>query len=423
MNVCIIILFLNRKFADIEAANHQLASALYFKDEEKNLSSLSSQKPEADGSTHSVQLQDPEERSINSDTDGNSQCTTDILTDQHQRSSEQKHADSQHLWKRHPKSHPTPRSTRKKTQSKGRKEKSSAHHKVVEFTSMSSPIGPDYHQETQLLDAKYFDDESPLKSVSILSEDPQTTQHSDLIQSGQGVDVSPPFSPELSPLSLDSCDFSIQMFTDMSTCSQAQRTIADIAESPWTDIMDLFSVDSKDLGGCTDTEAYFENICARQSDGGQEVNADILMFAEQSDCFTERMHKNRSELHDLHCDRGVYGYEYGYSCHGDQGLGFAETQFDNFKPTPNPDIGHTQLPTSACCHYSSSQLQSHQPAEVSPCLVVNCEKILSFTPFEGVAQSFSAPLHNPEHRLIPTPPHEDDWLFTDILKDRKSHEC
>ncbi|XP_023258180.1 uncharacterized protein LOC111652207 [Seriola lalandi dorsalis] len=412
---------IQRKFADIEAANHRLASALYFKDEEKNVSALQSQKPEADSPSQSSQLQDPEKCSVHTDAGGISKSRTDISIDSHQTEvSEENHSDLQHLWKQHPKSHPTTCTTRKNNQGKGRKKKQ------VEFTSISSPKGTDYYQGAELFHSEYYDGESPSKSINNLSEDTQTAlQNSNFIPSGQNMDMSPPFSPELSPLSLDSCDFSIQMFTDNSTCTQAQKSIADIAESPWTDIMDLFSVGSKDLGGCMDVEAYFESICGRQGDGGQEVGADDLTFAEQSDSFTERMH--RSEVEDLDCERGEYRYEYGYSCHGNQGLTMnhaAETQFNNFKPSEGSDICQNQLPTSISCHYNVSHLQTYQRAEEDRrCMTVNCDNDLNFTPFEGVAQSFSVPLHNPEHRPIPTPPHEDDWLFTDILKDGKSPDC
>ncbi|XP_071325046.1 uncharacterized protein [Trachinotus anak] len=415
---------IQRKFADIEAANHRLASALYFKDEEKNLSSLQSQKPEADSPSQSGRIQGPERCSAHTDADGISKSRTDICIESHQTEvSEEKHTESQHLWKRHPKSQPSTCTTRKNNQDKGRKKKGSGNHKLVEFTSISSPKSTDYDQGAELFHAEYCDNESPLKSTDNLSEDIQTA----LIHSGQNMDMSPSFSPELSPLSLDSCDFSIQMFTDISTCTQAQRSITDIAESPWTDIMDLFSVGSKDLGGCMDVDAYFESICGHQGDGEQEVDADDFTFAEQSDSFTESMHNNGSEVEGLHCERGGYRYEYGYRCNRDQGLTMdhaAETQFTNFKPPQGSDIAQNQLPTSINCHYDFSYLETHQrPEEESPCMMANCENNLNFTPFEGVAQSFSAPLHIPDHRPIPTPPHEDDWLFTDILKDRKSPDC
>uniref|UniRef100_A0A3Q2R2P5 Uncharacterized LOC110368719 n=1 Tax=Fundulus heteroclitus TaxID=8078 RepID=A0A3Q2R2P5_FUNHE len=77
------------------------------------------------------------------------------------------------------------------------------------------------------------------------------------------------------------------------------------------------------------------------------------------------------------------------------------------------------------CVYSFIQrlLQTHQPPqEGSSCMLVDN---LNPTPFEGVAQSFPVPPPPPhhQHRPVPTPPHEDDWLFPDILKDRQSPYC
>ena len=98
----------------------------------------------------------------------------------------------------------------------------------------------------------------------------------------------------------------------------------------------------------------------------------------------------------------------------------AEMQFNNFIPLQGTENNQNQLLTSISYLYNISELQ--HPQEESPCMLINCENNLNFMPFEGVAQSFSAPLH-PEHHHILTPPREDDWLFTDILNDRKSFDC
>lgn len=426
-NISYFLLFvsLNRKFADIEAANHRLASALYFKEEEKNASSLQSQKPEMpDQLDNPFQInhpQHPEKCSIHKDADDISKPPADVSVVSHQTEvSEKKQLNSGHLWKRHPKSQSTTCTTRKNSQSRGRQKRGNDNHKLVEFTFLSSPKGIDYHREAEVIYTEHYEDDNQLKPPSNLSEHTQTAlQDAGFIQN---VDISPSFSPALSPLSLDSCDFSIQMLTDISACTHSQKSIPDIAESQWTDIMDLFSGGNSDVGGCMDVEAYFESICSCQGDAGQEVSADEFTFSDQSDSLTERMCNNRCE--DLHCERGEYRYVNAYSCHGDEGLvinNAAETQFNNFKPAQSSDIAENQLHTSINYHYNVSELQTYQNPQVeSHCMLGNCENHLNFTPFEGVAQSFSAPLHNPEHRPIPTPPREDDWLFTDILKDRKS---
>ncbi|CAB1448846.1 unnamed protein product [Pleuronectes platessa] len=333
---------IQRKFADIEAANQRIASE----------SSLQRETPAAGSPSQSGHLQDPEKGSDHTDADDVSNSVTKVSDESHQTEvTEKKHPDSKDLWKPPRKSQPNTCTTVKNSQGKGRKKKRSGNRKLVEFTSLSSPDDTHYYQRAEVYD-------SPLKSIDNLPED-TSLQNSSFDQFGQNTDTSPSFSPELSPLSLDSCDFSIQMFTDVSPCTQAQRSIADIAESPWADIMDLFSVGGKDLGGCLEVGTYFQSICA-------EVGADDSTFTDQT------------------------------------------------------DLAPNQLPTSTSCYYMTN-LQTHQPTEdLSPCKLLNCDKNQRFTPFEGVAQSFSAPLHNPVHHPVPTPPHEQDWLFPDILKERKS---
>ncbi|KAK2910172.1 hypothetical protein Q8A73_007887 [Channa argus] len=405
------------KFADIEAANHRLASALYFKDEEKNVSSLQSQKPEMPDQLDSSSKTDmnppnPRKCSNPKDAHGSSKLRTDGSVASHQTEvSDKKQVNSGHLWERHPKSHSSTCTTRKNSQSKGRETKRNENHKVVEFTYKSSQKG--INREAELFHTQHYEEATNI---------PSKPTHTALQDAGciQNVDISPSFSP----LSLDSCDFSIQMFTDISACTHSQRSIAEFAESQWTDIMDLFSGGNNDTGGCVDAEAYFESICACKGDGGQETSADGFTFSDQSDSLTEN---NRFESEDLHCARGEYRHINAFSCHGDHGQPLsrptAETQFSHFKPVQNADIIPHQLQKPNDCH-SVSELQACQrPQEESHCMLGHCENPTNFTPFEGVAQSFSAPLHNPEHRPIPTPPQEDDWLFTDILKDRKSPDC
>lgn len=291
----------------------------------------------------------------------------------------------------------------------------------------------DCHHGAELFHTECYNEQSSLWSANNLSEDSLTTQQEPgFIQCCQNVDMSPVFSPGLSPLSLDSCDFSIQMLTDISACTQTRKNMADVSESPWTEILDLFSVGNKDLAGCMDVEAYFESICACQGDVGREVGADDDGFVHRSDSVTERICSNTSEVEDLRLEPDEY--EYGYSFHGDQGLTInhfqsvlrqnenaAEAHFNSFKASQGANIIQNQLPTLIRYHCDASGLQTYQqPQEESPCMLADNQL---FTPFEGVAQSFSVPPHDAEHRPIPTPPHEDDWLFTDILKDRKSPDC
>ncbi|KAA8591677.1 hypothetical protein FQN60_017051, partial [Etheostoma spectabile] len=356
---------IQRKFADIEAANHRLASALYFKEEGKNVVSPSSQTPETlEQSSSSPQV--PDTCNIHTDADGIPKAWSDVSVGSRETEiSKKKQPDSGHLRKRQPKSQPTTCTATKNNQSKERQKEQSRNQLSSSSSSMSSPEGIDYHHGAKRLHTECYNNESQLKSTNYLSEDPG------VIQFGQNVDSSPSFSPELSPLSINPCDFSVQLLTDISTCTQAQKSIADISESQWTDIMDLFSVGNKDLGGCMDVEAFFESICACQGDAGQEVGADDVEFTDKSDSSS-----NKSEVEDLQCETGEYIYE--YSCHDDQGMSInhfqsdqrslqaprqndAEMQFNNFKPNQEADIIQNQLPTPISFLYNASEL--------SPCML------------------------------------------------------
>ena len=120
------LLSLNRKFADIEAANQRLASALYVSEEEKNSSNPPSQKPETvdQSGSPSRGLQDPDKCSVHTDAGGISKTRSDVSVGSHE--SEKKQLDSGHLWKRHIKSQPSTCSDRKNNQSKDRQKKSSS---------------------------------------------------------------------------------------------------------------------------------------------------------------------------------------------------------------------------------------------------------------------------------------------------------
>lgn len=398
--------FYFRKFADIEAANHRLASALYLKADGKNASSRSCQEPETLEESDSSSP-DPGESIVHTAADGISNSEASIGS----HDTEKKQPESGHLWKRHPKSQVSICNNRRNHQSKAGQTEESRN--VVEMTSVSSPTN--YQHEARRHPVQDCDTESPLKSVNDFSEE-ITQQDSGSTEFSQNIDVSPVFSPELCPLSLDSCDFSFQMFTDMSTCRQAQKNMADVSEGRWKDVMDLLSIGTKNVGGYVDVEAYFESMCAYQGDAGQEAGADDdFRFAEQSENFMETICSNTSE----------YVSDDGYSCRGVQELATnlsaprqnkdaAETHFDYFNTSH--DTIQNQIPTSTCYQQDVSELQTYQ----HPCMVVNSQ---TFTPFEGVAQSFTVPPHNDKHCPIPTPPHEDDWLFTDILTDRMSPDC
>lgn len=407
---------LNRKFADIEAANHRLASALSNNVKETNV--LSQKSETLNQSVFPFEdtfLQDQDKCSRHTGTDDMNQPRSDVTVGSHETETrERKQPEVGHLWKRHPKSLHNMRNSRKTNQSKERQRKESQNHKLVGFTSLASQSAKD----------SCLRSEQAYPPVSAhFSQENSPTAHQDFtfLPFGHNMDTSSSFSPQLSPLSFDSCDFSMQMFEDVLT----QKNAADISESQWTDFIDVFSSSGKDLGGYMDVEAYLESSCVRQGEDGQEGRVDDVGFSDESDSYS-KICCDGPEMEDMCTDTRNYRYEYGYICRGNQGLSInytgqnKATQFNNSSDTY---ITHNLLST-AINYLNSSELQTYQhPDQDTSCMLTHCENKQNFTPFEGVAQSFSVPLHNPEDRLIPTPPHEDDWLFTDILKDRKSPTC
>lgn len=295
------------------------------------------------------------------------------------------------LWKQHPKS-------RKNKQTQ---KKSSCAQNLLKCTPINSTC-IDHDTEHFCGDENPTDTHFPVDPPADLTE-------SSFLQFGQNVDTSPCFSPELSPLSLDSCDLSAQMFTDISSCTPAQKSIGEIAESQWADIIDLFSVGSKDFRGCANVDSYFESICEYQSDAEGKVGTE-------------------DELEDLFCERGQCKYE--YSCHSNQvgttnpfpiELSSSEFTSHNESPTEtqlnNFSSNSTNiLQTELTSHMNYNSMSYQHPPQESLCMLGQYEH--NFIPFEGVAQSFSAPSHDVQRCSILTPPHEGEWLFTDILTDR-----
>ncbi|KAM3614379.1 uncharacterized protein V6R79_013302 [Siganus canaliculatus] len=396
---------IQRKFADIEAANQRLASALYFSEEEKSQSPPVSQKPEtqdlASRPTEGSYLQDVDECDDHADTGGVSETGDVVSVSSSETSGSKKQMDTGHVWKQHLKSQSTSSSTTESSHSEAGQKDESRSHLPSGQTSESCPRSELHHAEC-------YNTERPPKSANN-PEDPQTARpdYGDAHVS-QSVDISSIFSPDLCQWPLDSHDCSVQTVADTATCSDAHKNMADISESQWTEIMDLLGACSRDLEACMDVEEYFESICAYENDAGWEVNSD-----DPSDGLTEKTCSYRSELEDLHSE--AEEHRYGYSCQGDQGL--TSGHFQNMLRQDN-DAAETQPLNESSCHYSVSELHLCQrPHDESSCLLVNKQ---NFAPFEGVAQSFSAPLYNDEPYSIPTPPHEDDWLFSDILKDRNS---
>lgn len=334
----------NRKFADIEAANHRLASALYPKEEENNASVLAAEERDAvdrpDGSSPRKSGAGDHDPSVKKDSE-------------------------------------TPESQTVACGAAQKREKETD--EPVELTPTSfqrrpRPAGRPHN--------------GPPEPVRNVPGDSQVAQpDSDVTEFLQDVDADPSVSPGLGLLPPESRDLSLQMFPG------GQKNIADMAESQWSEIMDLLGVGSDD-GGYAEVEAYLESMCASRGDAGPDVEPAGFGFVDASDSFAEKTASEGGRLHGATCEYaredGRGGQEPTQSQNGGRfqaGLGVVEQQ----------------LP--AALSYQSCCMLGNDP---------------NLTPFQGVAQSFTVPLHYHKPRAIPTPPREEEWPFTDILEDRTS---
>lgn len=334
---------------------------------------------------------------------------------------EKKQPELLHLWKRLPK--PLITTCNKKKQSKTEQREESKREKLVEFLPIDSSMG--YKQGIH-----HSSNKSLPQSSNILSDDSETThQDSGFVQFDHTADMSPTFSPEPHQLSFDSCNFSMQTSTDISVCTEAQENVADVSESQWMDIVDLFGAGNKNLGGFFDVEAYFESICACQSDNDKHgIDAEHFGFSGESEGLTEKTCSNASKDDNFQFVAAEDICEDASSCQEievqtlnnvQRGLrqneDAAETHLNSFRTSHC--IIQNQLPTAIHCQGDISTHHGSQGR--GPCMLTNNQ---TFTPFEGVAQSFTVPLNGIKHYTIPTPPHEDDWLFTYILEDGTSSD-
>lgn len=372
-----VVLPLNRKFADIEAANHRLASALYFKGEEKNASNLPA-----------------EERDI-ADPSGVSEAvaatgSNALFNPGDDDSSGEKESEPGNLWKHQPKPH----ARAGRGENNAAKQQENKTHKLVETPSSSAQAPPN----------------SPPERANDAT-DPQTAQpDSGHMELARKVDTLPASSPGLGPLSPAPCDLSVWMVSDVSTCMQGQKSIADVSESQWSEIADLLGVGSPDRA-YAEVEAYVESICARRGDPGQEVESAEFAFADLFDSFIENLDESVLGAGALHGDTCEYMYEGGHSCQ-------EGTQRQNEDALNAAQVAVEQPPPASLGYRSDgSELQACQHPQEGPCALGSRAP---FTPFEGVAQSFAVPLHYSRSRAIPTLPREEDWPFTDILEDRVS---
>ncbi|XP_015236672.1 PREDICTED: uncharacterized protein LOC107088798 [Cyprinodon variegatus] len=387
---------IQRKFADIEAANHRLSSALYDKDEEKSTPALS--EPESPPSERGSQ-QETDQYSVYTDLEGISESRSGASEER-----EEKQLDDKHLWTTRPQKSTC--TAKMNNHNKMRQTKEKRGKKVTPSSYMNDQNDKDSSEEVELLLSENpNNNQIQMNPVNNISENNQRLpKHPSFILFAPNEYSSPPFSPELSPLSLDSCDFSAQMLSDLSGCTQ--ETITD----GLTDITELYRVSNQDSVGYMDVESYFERMCSCQVEAGSEVcpNEDTTVGNLTND-FTgsENVHEGECICsHENSCeeDRGATADYFQSHLRSSQLPGQSE-----YPDTKQAYHGMEGTPISQ--EYSITELQTQ---EGNSCMLVNS---LNLTPFEGVAQSFPVPPHH-EHRPILTPPHEDDWLFPDIMKDR-----
>ena len=271
------------------------------------------------------------------------------------------------------------------------------------------------------------------------NNDPQFKSASDsdvIIHLDEDLDLSlsPSFSPDLSPLSLDSCDFSVQSMLDMSTCFQKSHK-EDTVENQWTDMMEVLQTEvtcTDDLDDCVNMEEFFENVCMCQeasSELGGEVCCDDIntscmnhkpetcmghgIFQTQSDdCGSEEEH--------LKC---IEGYGYGGCDHFQRDLGLTLSNLtSDLRPSQSltetasdqdQDKGNQSNSIFSIYRCNNSTLSTYSQKE-SSCAFETCNNETG-THFEGVAQSFSALTETQYYHPILTPPLENDWLFTEIV--------
>lgn len=363
-------MLLNRKFADLEAANHRLASALYLKEEEKNAPSPSAEDRDtpdrSDGST--LDASDPAEAAA-------SACSDDPFNPRDRDSCRETQTGQGDLRT----GQPGPQRESCTGETKAEQQQGDKTHNLAGIPWTSSGTA---HQPS----AQGLRPTSPPETAS----DSQTAQpDSASIRSTQSVDASPVGSPGLGPLSPESCDLSVWMSSDPSGCTRGQRSVVDISESQWSEMVDLLSVGAE-------VEAYFESICACRG----EAESAEFGFADFFDSLAEN--PGETEGGDA-CERACEGAAHRQN----QGsLSTAQVAVEQQLPAP---LGYRS---------DGSELQAcRHPQGQGPCALGSR---IHFTPFEGVAQSFTVPLDDSGPRANPRLPREEDWPFTDILEDRAS---
>ncbi|XP_019896743.2 uncharacterized protein LOC109614804 [Esox lucius] len=446
----------NRKFAEIEAANHQLASVLFSTDAANSDTPSPSQHPIMVDQSDSASKAPKSAGAL-------SPCSTptedlavehsepgDYLSlspqqhmDQSNGSPPRERTDRQGLRLDDPADCGSPRSSGKtKDLERGRE------------NLPTEPFGCEMASEESL--CSWIDSIREKYETQLRQESDSNTTLPPLNQRAlpENQDVSTinqtPLSPVLSHLSLDSCDFGVTAATEISVCCQSQNNVADddTVESQRMDMMRFWASEEKPLddGSFGDfVDPHLETIWGSQGEEGNlatKLHIDDVTFLNQSDSFIEKWMlctsstDSRSEMELIDCFSGQYDSGHAYRCSVDpvsairdflNGQGSSQCLLESALERQGTDRQLTCLNDTPNQLYSSigyhcnlpdtNMLQSSCPQPDSTFSLVKDDLNQNCIPFAGVARSFPAPIQTPHSHQVLTPPLENDWLFTDIMED------
>ncbi|KAJ8005081.1 hypothetical protein DPEC_G00142950 [Dallia pectoralis] len=446
---------IQRKFAEIEAANHQIASVLFSTDVVNSDATLPSQHPIMTDQSNS-----PSEASRSADP--LSPCSTETrnLGVEHNEPGDQlslnlkQHMDQSNC--------STPSEGTYRLGGRTDNQTNCRSPRASEKTKNLEQGGEHFH--TEPFGCEMSSEEGVCSWIDGIREKYETQVRQDSNSNTTLPSLNPralpgdmsainltPLSPGLSHLSLDSCDFAGTTATDISACYQSQNNMADhdaTVESQRPDMLRLWDSELEPLehGRVGDfVEPDLESVWGSQGEDGSqtpEVHGDDSAFLNQSDSFIEKLmvytasssRDSGSEMELIGCFTGQCDYGHGYRCSVDPvsairdflngpsssqallesalGIHASDRQRSCLNAPPN------QFYSSFHCNRSDAiMLQSSCPQPDSTFSLAKDDLNQSYIPFAGVARSFPAPTQTPHSHQVLTPPLENDWLFTDIMED------
>ncbi|KAL7874300.1 hypothetical protein SRHO_G00052700 [Serrasalmus rhombeus] len=215
-----------------------------------------------------------------------------------------------------------------------------------------------------------------------------------------------PTSAAVSPFSLESCDFEEQMHQDGDHSSEMQH----IAESFQMDVMEnLELLDSMEgyLQSHHGDQRNLASVWHMQSEEDQSYFQDNLTFFNTS-------HEGCVMDNQTDCAGGVIsGLEAGSQVSMLQESSVKAFNVEHDLIVYDSPPGPVSLSTAQWYGLGMPVLANNDCRGES-CSYSNCDEDGSIPSFEGVAQSFPAPAHKLHPQPVLTPPLED-WLFSNIV--------